>query len=192
MIETFIGAIIGGVLGAGITWIGIRFEKTSAKQTLAQALLVEIEALAARDQSSLEGLIVPVVESWKADGDVKNADILGVVFGEDAALRFPVYHASVADLGLLPSSSSLPLMRFHNLRSGLLSAGKLMCSFDHDPDTVKQVALEIELALREMMEAKEQAVRGLKAISKELGNDTQASLKEERETGGDSLPGSKP
>ena len=174
MIELLASGLIGGIAGAATTYFGFRLHRENELTALARACLVELEVLADDELTADQTFYRPLLAHWKASGTVSDKEHLAAIFNEGPQEQFPVYYASVGQIGRLPKGVSVPLIRYHRLRSGLMAgASRFLLAREIDDDLVRKVAASFERQYERMLQSKSEAIVALRQMT---GSGSQSPL----------------
>jgi len=166
MMEVFLSSLAGGVIGAALTYFGVRLQSEIDLKRIARACLIEMESLSDDELVADETFYRPLLAQWKASGDIANKELLAQIFSEGPKDHFPVYYANVGELGRFSEQVSTPLIRYHRLRSGLMAtAARVLLAEDLEKEAVRAIAGSLETQYERMMQHKATAILGLRQMT---------------------------
>lgn len=166
MMEILVSSISGGIIGAALTYLGVRLQSEVDLKRIARACLIEMESLTDDELVADETFYRPLLAQWKASGDIANKELLAQIFSEGPKDHFPVYYANVGELGRFHEQFSTPLIRYHRLRTGLMAAAaKVLLAQDLDREAVRAIAGSLETQYERMMQHKATAILGLRQMT---------------------------
>ena len=162
--SAFLTALIGLLVGAFIQRTHSRHERMEDRAALAVGLLVELDSFAEQDRVMNEHFIVPTLDRMMANGIVEFPELYREVFSEEPHTRFPFYYQALGQLGNLPREASLPLMRYHSLRTAGLKTAQQLVAREMDIPTVKSTASALRQILNDAIAQKVLAMAELRKI----------------------------
>jgi len=162
MMEVLAGGLLGGLFGMLSAWFAIHVQTGRNVKALAAALYAEIESkvLTAEAIMAYE-YYMGVLGDLITHGDHPNKEQLKILF-ENQGDTSPIYHACLANIGLLKAETSAALVRYHILLDALIETAKrFLLAPAMSSDSVKTVAYATKQQYIRMLAAQDKALIAL-------------------------------
>jgi hypothetical protein len=163
MVETLLGALLGGVLAMLGGFISQHCQNRHHTKVIARALLVELESsFSQEDYESTAQSYFSILDSLIETGDVSNRDILKQSLEVSQEERYPIYFSNAASIGNLPGRTCELVVHFHSMASAIVASGRLLLASDLHPAQVSQWALSLKCRYEVLLKVRQSAILALR------------------------------
>jgi len=161
------GVLAGSLLSIIGGWIAIRMQAKHNARALAAALLAEIEtSIAADKKGAMQQLNRDLLAALKEHGEVGQPKLIKALYDQEITQVAPVYFASLASLGLLPSDLTRSLIQYYATVSSIIKTVVRLVGEDVGlgEEEYKGLTKAIEEAYDRSLDLRDDAVRQLRLM----------------------------